>query len=93
MAQADVDSSDKKDEQIEVPDPDDDDIFLSDMSNLYLFKEWWIAGQQPISLSDLLNMPNGMWEDFKQLLAKYSQFKRILKSRQSFEKPEGIFNG
>lgn len=84
MAQVDLDSSDKDDEKIDVPDPDDDDIHLNDMANFYLFRQWWNAGQQPISLSDLLIMPDGMWDDFKQLLGKYSQLKRVAKSMRNF---------
>ena len=96
---AETEARDDSKEPVEVPDPEDDDIKLNDMAHLYLFKEWWMAGQTPIGLSDLLTMPAGLWDDFKKLLAKYSQFKRIIKSRDVFDEDErrktkgGLFRG
>lgn len=89
------------DEKIEVPDPEDDHLRLNDIANLYLFIEWFKAGQQPIGLMDLVNpnFPSDIWEDFKTLLGELSNTKRILKykkkSEEEMQKPKkvGLFRG
>ena len=85
MAQAIESDNDKDDdEDIDIPDPDDDDGHeLTDIANLYTFHDWWTAGQQPISFTELTNMPRGMWQDFKYLLSKYANLRKLVKKKKT----------
>lgn len=80
---------DDDDESVDIPDPDDDDGYqVNDMANFYLFVAWWEAGQNPISLTELRSMPDGMWLDFKYFLSKYSNLRKVVKAQKNFGKPK-----